>query len=104
MSRLEELTGVLPALISPLSGDGKVDEPAVIRLVEHVIGGGGDRPPGHGAPGEEGARAGARRPPPPCRRGAAGAARAGARRAGGRWRGEGALGRRRRSSLPPSTT
>src|SRR5260370_9618847 len=40
MSRLEELTGVLPALISPLSGDGKVDEPAVIRLVEHVIGGG----------------------------------------------------------------
>src|SRR5258708_8700871 len=52
MSRLEELTGVLPALISPLSGDGKVDEPAVIRLVEHVIGGGVDSPPALGSTGE----------------------------------------------------
>ena len=35
-----ELTGVLPALISPLQKDGKVDEAAVRRLVEHVIDGG----------------------------------------------------------------
>jgi len=40
MSKLDQLAGVLPALISPLDSDGKVDEPAVIRLVEHVIGGG----------------------------------------------------------------
>jgi len=37
MFKVEGLTGVLPALISPLRGDGKVDEPAVTRLVEHVI-------------------------------------------------------------------
>src|SRR5450759_388928 len=40
MFKLEELTGVLPALISPLRSGGKVDEAAVTRLVEHVIGGG----------------------------------------------------------------
>ena len=40
MFKLEELTGVLPALISPLRSDGKVDEPALGRLVEHVIAGG----------------------------------------------------------------
>lgn len=40
MFRLEDLTGVLPALISPLRGDGKVDEPAVTRLIEHTILGG----------------------------------------------------------------
>ena len=40
MFKLEDLTGVLPALISPLRSDGKVDEPAVTRLVEHVIAGG----------------------------------------------------------------
>jgi 2-dehydro-3-deoxy-D-pentonate aldolase len=40
MFKVEELTGVLPALISPLGSDGKVDEPAVTRLVEHVIAGG----------------------------------------------------------------
>jgi 4-hydroxy-tetrahydrodipicolinate synthase len=40
MFKLEELTGVLPALISPLSGDGHVDEAAVARMVEHVIKGG----------------------------------------------------------------
>jgi dihydrodipicolinate synthase/N-acetylneuraminate lyase len=39
---VEHLTGVLPALISPLLGDGRVDEPAVIRLVDHVIDGGVD--------------------------------------------------------------
>jgi 2-dehydro-3-deoxy-D-pentonate aldolase len=40
MFELHELTGVLPALISPLRKDGKVDEAAVSRLVEHVIDGG----------------------------------------------------------------
>jgi 4-hydroxy-tetrahydrodipicolinate synthase len=40
MFELHELTGVLPALISPLRKDGKVDEAAVGRLVEHVIDGG----------------------------------------------------------------
>ena len=40
MVELEELTGVVPALISPLRSDGKVDEPGVARLVEHVIAGG----------------------------------------------------------------
>lgn len=40
MFKVEGLTGVLPALISPLRSDGKVDEPAVTRLVEHVISGG----------------------------------------------------------------
>jgi 4-hydroxy-tetrahydrodipicolinate synthase len=40
MFKLDELTGVLPALISPLRSDGKVDEAAVGRLVEHVINGG----------------------------------------------------------------
>jgi 4-hydroxy-tetrahydrodipicolinate synthase len=39
---LEQLTGVLPALISPLQSDGRVDEAAVARLVEHVIDGGVD--------------------------------------------------------------
>jgi 4-hydroxy-tetrahydrodipicolinate synthase len=40
MFELHQLTGVLPALISPLRKDGKVDEAAVGRLVEHVIDGG----------------------------------------------------------------
>jgi 4-hydroxy-tetrahydrodipicolinate synthase len=40
MFKVEELAGVLPALISPLRSDGTVDEPAVGRLVEHVIDGG----------------------------------------------------------------
>jgi 4-hydroxy-tetrahydrodipicolinate synthase len=40
MFKVDEMTGVLPALISPLRADGKVDEPAVTRLVEHVIAGG----------------------------------------------------------------
>jgi 2-dehydro-3-deoxy-D-pentonate aldolase len=38
--KLEALTGVLPALISPLRSDGKVDEDGVGRLVEHVLRGG----------------------------------------------------------------
>ncbi len=37
MKAVEELTGVVPALISPLRGDGTVDEAAVARLVEHVL-------------------------------------------------------------------
>jgi dihydrodipicolinate synthase/N-acetylneuraminate lyase len=38
--KLEALTGVLPALISPLRSDGKVDQDGVGRLVEHVVKGG----------------------------------------------------------------
>jgi 2-dehydro-3-deoxy-D-pentonate aldolase len=37
MFKIDELTGVLPALISPLHSDGTVDEDAMGRLVEHVI-------------------------------------------------------------------
>jgi 4-hydroxy-tetrahydrodipicolinate synthase len=40
MFKIEELAGVLPALASPLKRDGTVDEPAVTRLVEHVLDGG----------------------------------------------------------------
>jgi 4-hydroxy-tetrahydrodipicolinate synthase len=39
---VEHLTGVLPALISPLQKDGRVDEPSVRRLIDHVIEGGVD--------------------------------------------------------------
>ena len=34
------LKGVLPALVTPLTENGVVDEPAVERLVEHVLAGG----------------------------------------------------------------
>jgi 4-hydroxy-tetrahydrodipicolinate synthase len=37
---LKRLTGVLVALVTPMTHEGRVDEPAVERLVEHVIGGG----------------------------------------------------------------
>ena len=37
---VQGIAGVLVALVSPLTRDGAVDEPAVGRLVEHVIGGG----------------------------------------------------------------
>ena len=40
MFRTESLAGVLVALASPLQHDGTVDEPAVARLVEHVLAGG----------------------------------------------------------------
>lgn len=40
MFKLEQLSGVLIALASPLTRDGAVDEPAVARLVEHVVAGG----------------------------------------------------------------
>lgn len=38
--KLEELTGVLVALVTPMTREGRVDEPAVHRLVEHVLQGG----------------------------------------------------------------
>jgi dihydrodipicolinate synthase/N-acetylneuraminate lyase len=38
----EGLVGVVPALITPLRSDGRVDEFAVTKLVEHVIEGGVD--------------------------------------------------------------
>src|SRR6266849_3811041 len=37
---IEELSGVLPALVSPLHKDGSVDDAGIKRLVEHVIAGG----------------------------------------------------------------
>jgi 4-hydroxy-tetrahydrodipicolinate synthase len=37
---IEELTGVLPALVSPLHRDGSADESGIKRLVDHVIAGG----------------------------------------------------------------
>src|SRR5882672_5472922 len=40
MLKLKELRGVLPALVTPLTRDGEVDEPAVRRLVDHVLPGG----------------------------------------------------------------
>ena len=40
MTEIEELHGVLPALVTPLRQDGAVDEPAIGRLVEHVLAGG----------------------------------------------------------------
>jgi 4-hydroxy-tetrahydrodipicolinate synthase len=40
VARIEELTGVLPALVSPLHRDGSADEDGIKRLVEHVIAGG----------------------------------------------------------------
>lgn len=40
MTNVEELAGVLVALVTPLKQDGSVDEPAVGRLVEHVLTGG----------------------------------------------------------------
>ena len=40
MLGIDQLHGVLPALISPLKSDGSADEPAIHRLVEHVMKGG----------------------------------------------------------------
>ena len=40
MFELQKLTGVLVALVTPMTQEGRVDEPAVERLVDHVIGGG----------------------------------------------------------------
>jgi 4-hydroxy-tetrahydrodipicolinate synthase len=38
--RIDQLHGVLPALITPLKQDGTADEPAIHRLVDHVMKGG----------------------------------------------------------------
>ena len=40
MHRIDQLHGVLPALISPLKSDGTADVPAIHRLVDHVMKGG----------------------------------------------------------------
>jgi 4-hydroxy-tetrahydrodipicolinate synthase len=40
MFKIQELRGVLPALATPLTRDGAVDEPAIQRLIEHVLSGG----------------------------------------------------------------
>ena len=40
MFKVEELAGVLPALVSPLKKDGSVDQAAIPRLVKHVLDGG----------------------------------------------------------------
>jgi 4-hydroxy-tetrahydrodipicolinate synthase len=40
MFKIQDLRGVLPALATPLKRDGGVDEPAIQRLVEHVLAGG----------------------------------------------------------------
>jgi 2-dehydro-3-deoxy-D-pentonate aldolase len=40
MLRIQELRGVLPALATPLTREGAVDEPGMRRLVEHVLAGG----------------------------------------------------------------
>ena len=40
MVKIQELRGVLPALATPLARDGSVDEPAIQRLIEHVLAGG----------------------------------------------------------------
>lgn len=40
MLKLTDLRGVLPALATPLTRDGALDEPAMKRLVEHVLAGG----------------------------------------------------------------
>jgi len=40
MFELKNLRGVLPALITPLTHEGTVDEPGIRRLVEHVLAGG----------------------------------------------------------------
>lgn len=37
MLKIKELRGVLPALVTPLTRDGAVDEPAIERLVDHVL-------------------------------------------------------------------
>ena len=40
MRRLDDLNGVLVALVTPMTTEGSVDEPAVARLVEHTLAGG----------------------------------------------------------------
>jgi 4-hydroxy-tetrahydrodipicolinate synthase len=40
MQNIEQLGGVMPALVSPLNADGSVDVPGTRRLIEHVVAGG----------------------------------------------------------------
>ena len=40
VAAIEDLSGVLPALVTPLHRDGSVDRTGIRRLVEHVIAGG----------------------------------------------------------------
>jgi 4-hydroxy-tetrahydrodipicolinate synthase len=40
MFKVQSLRGVLVALVTPLASDGSVDEPAIGRLIEHVLDGG----------------------------------------------------------------
>ncbi len=40
VTAIEDLTGVLPALVTPLHRDGSADEAGIQRLVEHTIAGG----------------------------------------------------------------
>src|SRR5258708_38137339 len=40
VNAIEDLSGVLPALVSPLHRDGSADEAGIKRLVEHAISGG----------------------------------------------------------------
>lgn len=40
MVALDERVGVMPALVTPLKQDGSADEPAIQRLVDHVLAGG----------------------------------------------------------------
>lgn len=52
MFKVDELGGVLVALASPMRKDGSVDEPAVQRLVDHVLTGGVDGVLALGSTGE----------------------------------------------------
>src|SRR5437773_2647585 len=40
MLGIKQLRGVLPALVSPLRENGEPDDPAIGRLVDHVLAGG----------------------------------------------------------------
>src|SRR3984893_13835331 len=37
VNRIEELSGVLPALVTPVHRDGTADEAGIKRLVDHVL-------------------------------------------------------------------
>src|SRR5256885_7772952 len=83
MLKIHDLAGVIPALATPLTRDGGVDEAGVERLVGHVLAGGGAGPPsprptrGGPSPGR-GARPGGAPPGRPAhRRGPAGLRRGG---------------------------
>src|SRR5258708_8112985 len=52
MVKIHDLAGVIPALATPLTRDGGVDEAGVGRLVEHVLAGGVTGPHPLGSTGE----------------------------------------------------